>query len=146
MSTQSLTDDLLLIACGSQPGEMQGLLQRLLRKGSASRETVAHEARRVIGLLRLQAKSMEQMPPLNLDDKMAARLGLREWVEATRMRAAELRDEAAEFEQNAVAAGLLKTDEIQPKSARGLLRGLEVSEEDVEAAKRSLFKQAHDGD
>src|SRR3972149_4313196 len=38
MSTQSLTDDLLLIACGSQPGEMQGLLQRLLRKGSVSRE------------------------------------------------------------------------------------------------------------
>jgi hypothetical protein len=146
MSTQSLADDLLLIACGSRPGEMNGLLQQLLRKGSASRETIAAEARRIIGLLRLQAKSMEQMPPRNLDDTAAARLGLREWIRATRARAAELRDEANEFEQTAVAAGLLKTEEVQPKSGRGLLHGLEISEEDIEAAKRSAFRLTHDDD
>jgi hypothetical protein len=144
MSTQSLTDDLLSIACASLQGEMRGRLDRLLKERSASRETVAEEARRVIGLLRLQAKSMEQMPPASLDDKEAARLGLLDWVESTRARAAELWKEADEFEQTAAAAGLLKKEGLQPSSARGLLRGLDVSEEEIEAAKRSLFRAAHD--
>ncbi|TAK65298.1 MAG: hypothetical protein EPO22_05090 [Dehalococcoidia bacterium] len=139
MSTQSLTDDLLSIACASRPGEMRKRLDGLLSDASTPRETVASETRRVIGLLRLQAKSMEQMPPANLTDDDAARLGLRDWVASTRARAAELRTEADEFERAAVAAGLLAEGDMEHWSARGLLRGVEVSEEDIADAKRSLF-------
>ncbi|MEX1255129.1 MAG: hypothetical protein WEE64_12395 [Dehalococcoidia bacterium] len=144
MSTQSLTDDLLLIACGPREGEMRVLLDELLRNRSVPRETVAAEARRVIGLLRLQAKSMEQLPPLNLNDDEAARLGLRDWIEATRARAAELRKEADEFEEAAIAATLLAKDDVTSWSARGLLRGLDVSEDEIEEAKHSLFRASYD--
>lgn len=139
MSTKSLTDDLLSIACASRPGEMRERLDGLLRDVSTSRDRVADEARRVIGLLRLQAKSMQQMPPVNLNEEEAARLGLGDWVASTKLRADQLRDEANEFERTAVAAGLLAEGEMARWTARGLLRGLEVSEEDIEEAKRSLF-------
>jgi hypothetical protein len=144
MSTQSLTDDLLLIACGSREGEMRALLDELLRNGSVPRETVAAEARRVIGLLRLQAKSMEQLPLLNLNDDEAARLGLRDWIETTRARAGELRKEADEFEETAIAATLLTKDDVTSWSARGLLRGLDVSDDEIEEAQHSLFRANYD--
>jgi hypothetical protein len=115
---------------------MQHRLDALLKDNSLAREEVAQEARRVIGLLRLQAKSMEQLPPANLTSEYAARLGLSDWLEATRKRAHELRMEADQFEAVAVAAGLLTKEETKSWSARGLLRGLEVREDDIEAAKK----------
>jgi hypothetical protein len=138
MSTRNLTDDLLTIACASLPEEMPERLATLLRDKALPREQVAEEARRVIGLLRLQAKSMDRVVPGSLDEAEATRLGLREWSESTRARAAELRREADEFERTTVEIGLVVRDETPKTSARGLLRGLNVSDEEIAGAKRSL--------
>lgn len=142
MGTTSLVDELLEIADGSRPGEMASLLDRLLKEGAAPRETLAEKTRYVIGLLRLQAKSLEQTP--SPAPGAIGRLGLREWADFSRARAAELRREADEFEQTVVAAGLLEKAAERPASGRGLLAGLDVSEEEIEDAKRSVIRTEHD--
>ncbi len=142
MSTRSITDDLISIACASLKGEMRPRLDSLLKENTSAREEIAQEARRVIGLLRLQAKSMEQLPPANLESGYAARLGLSDWIEDTRKRAQELLDEAEEFERVALAAGLVTKGDGETWSARGLLRGLDVSEEDIRGARRGFLGSA----
>lgn len=148
MSTLNLTDALLSIACASLPGEMRPRLSQLLREETKSRAKLAEEVRRIVQLLRVHAKSMESYPLLRRTDEELMAMGALDHATSIRKRAGELRTDAEELERTAMAIGLLPADGVNagPRltTLRGVLAGLDVTEEEIDDAKRNLFKATDD--
>ncbi|MDE3097380.1 MAG: hypothetical protein KGK07_15440 [Chloroflexota bacterium] len=144
MATETLVDELLEIACGSaNAGEVESRFQQLTMRHAAERKRLATEVTRSIQLLRIQAKGMETHALLKTSQRELERMNLGGWADETLGRASDLRREADELERVAVAAGVIDPPD-RPKSLYGIWKGVEVTEEEIERAKRSLFKEAYD--
>lgn len=144
MATETLLDELLSIACGStDTRELESRFDQLTKSHVADREWLAAEVTRSVELLRIEAKGMESQALLKSSQRELEQMNLADWVNDTRERAADLRREADELERVAVAAGVIKQPE-RPASLFGVWKGMEVTEEDIESAKRSLFRTAYD--
>ncbi|MDP9236264.1 MAG: hypothetical protein M3P30_02510 [Chloroflexota bacterium] len=101
------------------------------------------EVIRSIRLLRLKAKAMESQVALKASQRELDRMNLTEWANETRQRALELRRDADELERVAISAGVMEQPE-RTASLRGVWKGMDITDEDIEEAKRSLFKAAND--
>ncbi len=144
MATETLLDELLSIACGSvDASEVEWRFNQLAKSHAAERERLAAEVTRSIELLRIQAKVMESHVLLKTSQRELEKMNLAGWVNETRGRASDLRREADDLERVAVAAGVIDPPE-RPKSLYGIWKGIEVTEEEIEEAKRSVFKAAYD--
>ncbi|MDE3096904.1 MAG: hypothetical protein KGK07_13025, partial [Chloroflexota bacterium] len=123
--------------------EVESRFNQLAKGHAAERERLAAEVARSIGLLRIQAKVMESHVLLKTSQRDLEKMNLVGWVNETRRRASDLRREADDLERVAVAAGVIDPPE-RPESLYGIWKGLVVTDEDIEDAKRSLFKAAYD--
>lgn len=144
MATETLLDELLSIARGSvDANEVELRFGGLVRSHLADRDRLATEVIRSVRLLRIKAKAMEGQVALDASQRELDRMNLTNWATETRERAAELRRDADELERVAVASGVIEQPE-HPASLYGIWKGMNVTEEDIEDAKRSLFKAAND--
>ena len=144
MATETLLDELLAIACGSVDArEVESRFSRFVQGHATDRKELAGEVSRSIRLLRIKAKAMESQVGLKASQSELDRMNLTAWAAETRTRAAELRRDADELERVAVAAAVIEPLE-RPASLRGIWKGAVVTEDDIEEAKRSLFKAAYD--
>lgn len=140
MATETLLDELLSIACGSvDADEVESRFARFVQGHLADRAEVAAEVRRSIRLLRIKAKAMESQVGLTASRLELDRMNLTEWAAETRTRAADLRRDADELERIAIAAGVIERIE-RPASLYGIWKGAEVTEDDIEEAKRAWMK------
>ncbi len=144
MATETLLDELLSIACGSvDANEVESRFTRFVQGHLAVREELVAEVVRSIRLLRIKAKAMESQVGLKASQLELDRMNLSEWANETRERASELRRDADELERVAVTSGVIEQPQ-RPSSLYGIWKGVEVTEGDIEEAKRALFKAAHD--
>jgi len=144
MATETLLDELLSIARGSiDANEVETRFVGLVSSHVADRERLAAEVVRSIRLLRIKAKAMESQVALNASQRELDRMNLTEWANETRQRALELRRDADELERVAVSSGVIEQPE-RPASFSGVWKGMNVTDDDIEEAKRSLFKAAND--
>ncbi|MHB8376415.1 MAG: hypothetical protein ACYDEB_05610 [Dehalococcoidia bacterium] len=144
MATETLLDELLSIACGSvDAGEVASRFNQLAKGHAAERERLAAEVTRSVQLLRIQAKGMESHALLKTSQRELERMNLAGWADETLGRASGLRRDADDLERVAVAAGVIDPPD-RPKSLYGIWKGVEVTEEEIEQARRSVFKAAYD--
>lgn len=144
MATETLLDELFSIARGSvDANEVASRFAGLVRSHKGDRERLMAEVIRSIRLLRLKAKAMESQVALKASQRELDRMNLTEWANETRQRAMELRRDADELERVAISAGVMEQPE-RTASLRGVWKGMDITDEDIEEAKRSLFKAAND--
>ena len=144
MATETLLDELLSIACGSvDAAEVESRFARFVQGHVVDREELVAEVTRSIRLLRIKAKAMESQVGLKASQLELDRMNLTDWAAATRTRAAELRRDADELERVAMASAVIEQIE-RPPSLYGIWKGAGVTDDDIEEAKRSLFKAVHD--
>jgi len=144
MAAETLLDELLSIACGSaDTDEVESRFARFVQGHLTDREELVAEVMRSIRLLRIKAKAMESQVGLKASQLELDRMNLADWAAETRTRAAELRRDADELERVAMASAVIEQIE-RPASLYGIWKGAAVTEDDIEEAKRSLFKATHD--
>ncbi len=144
MATETLFDELLSIACPSaDKGEFEQRFGNLVRSHGEDREALAAEVRHSIGALHLQANTMETWVFMQTRQRATEKMNLVDWVAETRGRAEELRREADDLERVAIASGVIDPPN-RPETLRGMWKGMKITDEDIEEAKRSLFKAAYD--
>ena len=144
MATETLLDELFSIARGSvDANEVASRFAGLVRSHKGDRERLMAEVIRSIRLLRLKAKAMESQVALKASQRELDRMNLTEWANETRQRAMELRRDADELERVAISAGVMEQSERTAR-LRGVWKGMDITDEDIEEAKRSLFKAAND--
>ena len=142
MAVETLLDELLSIACGSiDAHELESRFHQLAKSHQADRENLATEVLRSVELLRIEAKGMESLALRQSSQRELEQMNLN--VNDTRDRADGLRREADELERVAVAAGVIEPRE-RPESLFGIWKGMEITEEEIQSAKRSLFRSAYD--
>src|SRR3990172_7383525 len=145
MTTRNVRDELLSIAQASpRPGEMAERLHRVLRDPGVLREELQEKSRYVIGLLLLHAKGLEYWPPVRVPAPELRAQGLADVARERRAQAEELRKEAKLLEEALIDEGVLPKDEIRPETLHGLWKGVQIQDEDIEEAKRSLFRTDDD--
>ena len=144
MAIETLLDELLSIACGSVDAtELEARFNQLAKGQSAWHEELAAEVLHSIHLLRIQAKEMESLATLQTLQRDLEKMNLDGWVNQTRDRAVDLRRDADELERVAVAAGVIEAP-VSAQSLQGIWEGAEITDEDIEEAKRSWDKAVDD--
>ena len=136
MATETLLDELLSIACGSVDADaVESRFARFVQGHLADREELVTEVVRSIRLLRIKAKAMESQVGLKASQLELDRMNLTDWAAETRTRAAGLRRDADELERVAIASAVIEQLE-RPASLYGIWKGAEVTDDDIEDAKR----------
>lgn len=144
MATETVLDELISIARGSaNASEVESRFRGLAKGHATEREQLAAEVVRSVRLLRTQAKVMEGHVLAKTTQLELEKMNLGGWVDETRRRAPELRSEADDLERVAVDAGVIDPPR-RLESVYGIWKGVAVTEEEIEAAKRSLFRPAYD--
>lgn len=101
----SLSNEMLIVACGCRANEMAGELNRLIKK--FGQEEVQEDAMQLIDTLTLVARVMETFPKEVMSRPMNdIPAELRDWASGKRKRAAELKEDIGHFKRAVADTGL----------------------------------------